>query len=77
MRAKTKTVIALVVLAMALAASVSLKVYYMRDHIGGTVFWRRDEAYVFLGAGHTGYRFSYLEYPFVVGGWSTLNGLRP
>jgi len=68
MHAKTKTVIALVVLAMALAASVSLKVYYMRDHIGGTVFWRGDEAYVFLGAGHTGYRFSYLEYPFVVAG---------
>src|SRR5260370_12200110 len=62
---KTKKVIALVVLTIALAASVSLKVYFLRDHSGGTLFWRGEEAYLFLGAGHTGYRFSYLKYPFV------------
>jgi hypothetical protein len=66
MHKKTKKVIAVVVLTIALAASVSLKVYFLRDHSGGTVFWRGEEAYLFLGAGHTGYRFSYLKYPFVV-----------
>ena len=63
MHKKTKTVVALVVLAVALVASATLKVYYIRDGSGGTLFWRGDEAYLFLGAGHTGYRISYLEYP--------------
>jgi hypothetical protein len=66
MRKQMKTVIVLVVLGLVLAASVSLKVYFLTDHVGATLFWRGDEAYLFLGAGHTGYRFSYLEYPLVV-----------
>jgi len=65
MQKKTKTVIALVVLALALAASASLKVYFLADHVGATLFSRGDEAYLFLGAGHTGYRFPYLQYPLV------------
>jgi hypothetical protein len=66
MHKKTKTVVALSVLAVALAASSFFKVYYMRDGSGGTLFWRGEEAYLFLGAGHTGYGFSCLKYPFVV-----------
>jgi hypothetical protein len=65
MQKKTKTVIGLIVLALALAASASLKVYFLADHVGATLFSRGDEAYLFLGAGHTGYRFRYLEYPLV------------
>ena len=63
MQKKTRTLTALGVLALALAASASFKVYFLADHVGATLFSRGDEAYLFLGAGHTGYRFSYLEYP--------------
>ncbi len=66
MHMRTKTVIALVVLALLLAASVSLKVYFSTSHVAAMMFWRGDEAYLFLGTGHTGHRFSYLEYPLVV-----------
>ena len=66
MQKKTKTFITLVVLALALTASLSLKVFFLADHVGATLFSRGDEAYLFLGTGHTGYRFSYLEYPLVV-----------
>jgi len=65
MQKQKKMVIALLVLAMVLAASVSLNVYYVRDGSGGRLFWRGDEAYLFLGVGHVGYRLSYLEYPLV------------
>jgi hypothetical protein len=66
MNKKSKKVIALVVLAVALAASISFKVYYLVDHSGGMLFWKGEEAYLFLGTSHTGYRLSYLEYPFII-----------
>ncbi len=59
MHMRTKTVIALVVLALLLAASVSLKVYFSTSHVAAMMFWRGDEAYLFLGTGHTGHRFSF------------------
>lgn len=43
-------------------------VRYVRSYPGGTLAWRNDEAYLFLGAGQTGYRFRWLEYPLVVVG---------
>jgi hypothetical protein len=55
-----------VLLAAALAASVFLKVHYIRDDSGAELFWRADEAYLFVGTGHTGYCVSYLVYPWVV-----------
>jgi len=60
-------ILVLFVIAMvALRATASLRVYFIRDSPGATVFSRADEAYLFLGSGRTGYHFSYLEYPFVV-----------
>jgi hypothetical protein len=44
MQKKTKTLISLVVLALALAASASFKVYFLADHVGATLFSRGDEA---------------------------------
>lgn len=66
MQKKTKKVIVLIILAIALAASAFLKIYILADSSGATVYWKGDEAYLFLGVGHDGYRLSYLEYPFVV-----------
>jgi hypothetical protein len=60
---KKNKVIVLGVLAAALAASAFLKVYFLTSYPGAMLFWRGDEAYLFLAAGHIGYRFSYLEYP--------------
>jgi hypothetical protein len=50
----------------ALVLMGSLQEYYLSDHSGATVYSKGDEAYLFLGSGHTGYRFSYLKYPLVV-----------
>jgi hypothetical protein len=58
--------IALLLLAAALAASVLSNVYFIRAASGGTLLSRGEEAYLFVGTGGTGYRFSYLEYPLVV-----------
>ena len=48
---------------MAIIRVASMEIYWVRDASGATVFWKDDEAYLFLGSGHTGYRISYLEYP--------------
>jgi hypothetical protein len=51
-----------------LAVSAYSQLYIVSDSAGGTIFWKKDEAFLFLGTSHTGYRFSYLKYPFVVAG---------
>jgi hypothetical protein len=63
---KTKALIVLGALAVCLALAALLHIYYLSDGGGGTLFYKGDEAYLFLGAGHIGYRFSYLEFPFVL-----------
>lgn len=65
-RKKIKSIIVLVALAASLTLAGSLHVYYLTDFNGGTLFWKGEEAYLFLGTGHLGYRISYLKYPFVV-----------
>jgi len=60
---KMKIAVVLGLLIVALAASVFFQVYFIRDACGGTMFWKEDEAYLFLGASQTGHHFSYLEYP--------------
>ncbi len=66
MRKKAKIIIVVAVLAVCFALAASLHVYYLTDSSGGTLFWRGNEAYLFLEVSHVGYRFSYLEFPFVV-----------
>jgi hypothetical protein len=55
-----------VIAIVALVASASLQMYYVVDHTGATLYWKGDDAYLFLGSGHTGYHFSYWKYPRVV-----------
>jgi hypothetical protein len=72
MKKRKLTIVASVVLilfAMAiagLASAASSQVYYLVDHSGATLYWKGDEAYLFLGSGHTGYRFSYWKYSLIV-----------
>jgi hypothetical protein len=63
---RLKIAIALAIIMSALIGCAFLKVYYVADHGGATVFWKGEQAYVFAGSGSTGYRFSYLRYPLVV-----------
>lgn len=60
-----KTKISLVVAAL-LVASAFLNVYYVADGSAVTVYSRGEEAYLFLGDWHLGYRVRYLAFPFVV-----------
>jgi hypothetical protein len=66
MQRKTKTTIVLVFFVACLALVATLHVYYVIDGSAATVFSRGDEAYLFLGNGRTGYRVSYLAFPFVI-----------
>ncbi|MBZ5525218.1 MAG: hypothetical protein LAP21_23575 [Acidobacteriia bacterium] len=52
-------------LAIVFIAAALSKIYFVRDHSGGSIMSKGDEAYLFLGSGHTGYNFSYLEYPLI------------
>jgi hypothetical protein len=56
------------VLAMALVVSVGcvlLKSYYLVVGASATLYWRGDDAYLFLGTSSTGYHFRYIDYPVV------------
>jgi hypothetical protein len=66
MTAKLIRTIVAAILVVLFVASAFMKIYFVRDNSGGTVFWKEDEAYLFLGSGHTGYHVTYLEYPLVV-----------
>ncbi len=57
--------ISIVVVLAFIVVSANLQIYVVRDSAGGTVFWKEGEAFLFLGTSQTGYRFSYLKYPFV------------
>jgi|ERR1700737_2421855 len=64
MNKKTKKATALVFLALALvlALSASLQIYFVEDFSIGTVFARGDEAYFFVGHSREGFHPSYLKY---------------
>lgn len=53
--------VVVVVLVVAIAASTYFKVYYSADGAGATLYSRGDEAYLFLGSGHTGYSCRYIQ----------------
>jgi hypothetical protein len=59
-------VFALLIAILGLVLLGSSRAYYLSDHARATVYWKRNEAYLFLGSGHTGYRFSYWKYPLVL-----------
>ena len=50
---------------VALGTIASSEVYFLREGSGGTLFWRTDEAYLFMDGTRRGYRFGYLEYPWI------------
>jgi hypothetical protein len=60
-----KTKLWIVVVAI-LVASAFLHVYYITDSSAATVYSSGDEAYLFFGDFHTGYRVRYLAFPFAV-----------
>ncbi|HWY08989.1 MAG TPA: hypothetical protein VNY24_19155 [Candidatus Acidoferrales bacterium] len=66
MNKKTKTVAVFLVLALAVVMALTFRVYVVADGSGAEVFWRGEEAYLFVGDSHTGYHFRALEYPFVL-----------
>src|ERR1700730_3596494 len=63
---KGRKTVAVVVLAICFAASLYFDVFIIRDGSGGIFYSKGDEAYVFTGESHTGYRLSYFAYPFVL-----------
>src|SRR5580698_8784037 len=64
--AAMKSVIVLVVIVVLLSLAASVNLYYVSDGAGATLFYKGDEAYLFVGTGSTGYHFSCLRYPFVI-----------
>lgn len=65
---KSMKISLLAVCAAILVAATFTDVHYVRSYPGGTLLRRGDEAYLFLGTGQTGYRFSWLKFPFVLVG---------
>jgi hypothetical protein len=55
-----------ILLSLILITAALTHVYFVRSYPGGTLVWRGDEAYLFLGTGQTGYKFRWLEYPLVL-----------
>lgn len=60
MRKKVLIVIA-VVLTLSVSALASLKIYLIHDAAGGTLFWNKDEAILFLDVVNRGHRSTYLR----------------
>jgi hypothetical protein len=60
-----KITIVLAILVAFVAAAAFLNVYYVADGAGATLYWRADDAYLFVGASSSGYHFRYLDYPMV------------
>ena len=54
-----------VIVALILGSGL-VRLYFVSDHAGATVFQRDDEAYLFLGGGHTGWHFPALFFPVVL-----------
>jgi hypothetical protein len=56
-----------VILALILGSWL-VRLYFVSDHAGAIVFQKNDEAYLFLGDGHTGWHFPALFFPVVLAG---------
>ena len=56
-----KTITLIIVIVLVLAASFWFRAYRLVDHAGATLYSKGDEAFLFLGSGHTGYSCRYLE----------------
>jgi hypothetical protein len=69
MRRRTKVIVVVAIIAGAIIAAASLRIYFIREDSGGDVLWSANDAYVFIGVSRRGFRVSYLEYP-----WAILRG---
>ena len=63
---KTNAVVIAGLFALAIAAGVWSKIYYVREDNSGCILWNTNEAYLFMNVHPRGYHFTYLEYPLVV-----------
>ena len=66
MHKKTKSFVIVGLLALAIAAGVWLKIYYVREDSAGWLLWNANEAYLFMSVHPRGYHFTYFEYPFAL-----------
>lgn len=66
MHKKTKAVVIVGLTALAIAAGVWLKIYYVREDSAGWLLWNANEAYLFMSVHPRGYHFTYFEYPIVL-----------
>lgn len=57
---------AIVLLAVAIVAAATLKVYFIRNDSAGQLLWNSDEAYLFISAVPRGFHMRYLGYPWVM-----------
>lgn len=64
MSAKLSKLVLIGLFSAILAAAAFSDIYFVRDDSGGSIFSKGDEAYLFLGSGHTGYHFRLITYPF-------------
>lgn len=66
MRRRTKAIVVVAIIAGAIIAAASLRIYFIREDSGGRVLWNANEAYLFIGVSRRGFRVSYLEYPWAI-----------
>lgn len=66
MELKIKIAIGVAVAVICLIAFSFLTVYYVGNDIGGTLYWKGNEAYLFTGDSKAGNHFSYVTFPFVL-----------
>jgi hypothetical protein len=60
---KNKKAVALCGVFLVAVLSIVLHVYIVVDWSGATIYSRENEAYIFLGESHDGWRLPYIEYP--------------
>jgi len=65
LRSRNRTFVVTVLVLLVLGAWI-VQLHFVSDNAGATVFQRGNEAYLFLGAGHTGWRFPALLFPLVI-----------
>jgi hypothetical protein len=63
---KAKIAIAAVIVALCLTISSFIETRYIADGSGVTLYWKGNEAYIFIEQSHTGYHINYLELPVIV-----------
>jgi hypothetical protein len=65
MQKKIKTAVLISFFVLVVSAAF-LNMYVVRDYGGATLISKDDEAILYVGTAHIGYRFSYLEYPLIL-----------